>query len=81
MDQIDKMLEDELITNSLHEAAHEVRYFGNFGAHPRDDHLDAIAAKDADAVMGVVRSFTVDLYVRPHETKQLTKKRQPTTQP
>jgi hypothetical protein len=52
-----------------------VRFFGNFGAHPRDDGLDAISDSDAKAVMGIVEQLLTDLYVRPHETQQLTAKR------
>jgi hypothetical protein len=74
-DQIASLFRAGQITKSLHDAAHEVRFFGNFGAHPRDDGLDAISDSDAKAVMGIVEQLLTDLYVRPHETQQLTAKR------
>ena len=75
VEQIDNLLKAGHITKSLHDAAHEVRYFGNFGAHPRDDGLDDISDDDAKAVINLVNQFLTDLYVRPHETQQLTAKR------
>ena len=75
MDQIDALHSSGLITKSLHEAAHEIRHFGNFGAHPRDDGLDDISGDDADVILKLTNQFLVDLYVRPHETSQLTAKR------
>jgi len=74
-DQINDMLSQGLITNSLHDAAHEVRHFGNFGAHPRDDNLDDISRDDAKVVIGIVEQFLIDLFVRPADTAKLTKKR------
>jgi hypothetical protein len=74
-DQIDDLKAQGLITENLRAAAHEVRHFGNFGAHPRDDGLDAIGPTDADAVMGIVDGFLMDIYVRPDETAKLAAKR------
>lgn len=73
--QIKDMLATGLITRSLHDAAHEVRFFGNFGAHPQDDVLDNISPDEAKAVMAIVEHFMDDLYVRPFDTAQLTEKR------
>jgi hypothetical protein len=75
IDQIDALHSSGLITQSLHEAAHEIRHFGNFGAHPRDDGLDDITEDDANIILKLTNQFLVDLYVRPHETSQLTAKR------
>ncbi len=74
-EQINDMLTKGLITRNLHDAAHEVRYFGNFGAHPQDDNLDDISSDDARAVIDIVDQFLGDLYVRPFNTQKLTKKR------
>jgi uncharacterized protein DUF4145 len=75
INQIDDLRTEGLITESLQKAAHEIRYFGNFGAHPRDDGLDNITQEIAQAVRGLTSDFTVDLYVRPFETAKLTRKR------
>jgi len=74
-DQIDSLFSKGLITKSLHDAAHEIKYFGNFGAHPRDDGLDNISNEDAKIVMRLTNEFLTDLYIRPFETDKLTKKR------
>jgi len=73
--QIDNMLAEGVITKSLQGAAHEVRFFGAYGAHPRDDGLDSISADDALAVMEIVEQFLEDLYVRPWRIDQLRLKR------
>ncbi len=75
-EQIDDLFTKGIITKSLRDAAHEIRFFGNYGAHPRDDGLDQITGQDARSVHGLTGDFAVDLYVRPHETAELTKKRQ-----
>jgi len=77
IDQIDDLHRSGLITKSLHDAAHEIRHFGNFGAHPRDDGLDAISSEDANVILKLTNQFLMDLYVRPFETAQLTSKRKP----
>ena len=73
--EIDDLLAKGLITKSLHDAAHEIRFFGNFGAHPRDDGLDNISREDAEQIISLTWDFLTDLYVRPYETAELTRKR------
>ena len=74
-EQINDMLKQGRITKSLHDAAHEVRYFGNFGAHPRDDGLDNISQEEAEEVIEIVSQLLTDLYERPFKTQQLAAKR------
>ena len=74
-EQIKALFENGFITKSLNDALHEVRHFGNFGAHPRDDGLDDITHEDAETVISLIDDLLVDLYVRPHKTAQLTNKR------
>lgn len=73
-DQIRDLFDKGTITKSLKDAAHGIRFFGNFGAHPSDDLLDNIAQEDARTVLSLVHGFLVDLYIRPHEVEQLTGK-------
>ncbi len=75
IDQIDSLFSKGLITKSLHDAAHEIRYFGNFGAHPRNDGLDNISNDDTKIVTRLTNQFLTDLYIRPFETGKLTEKR------
>ena len=58
-EEINDLLAKGLITKSLHAAAHEVRFFGNFGAHPRDDGLDNITREEADALLRLTQDFLV----------------------
>ena len=74
-EQIDSLFSEGLITKNLHDSANEIRFFGNFGAHPRDDGLDNISEDDAKAIIGLTEHFLTDLYVRPFETSKLTEKR------
>jgi hypothetical protein len=73
--EVDDLLSKGLITKSLHDAAHEIRYFGNFGAHPRDDGLVNINDEDARQLLQLTADFLVDIYIRPHQTAELVKKR------
>src|SRR5690242_1032487 len=44
--EIAELFAKGLITKSLHDAAHELRHFGGFGAHPQDDGLDNVTRQD-----------------------------------
>lgn len=76
-DQIEEIYGRGLIIEPLQKAAHEVRHFGNFGSHPRDDGLDDIAEGDADLVLRITQNFMNALYVQPAEVEQLQQKRRP----
>ncbi len=75
--QIDEIHSKGLITEPLKKAAHEVRHFGNFGSHPRDDGLDNITHDDADSVLAITQNFMNALYVQPAEVEKLERKRKP----
>lgn len=75
-DQINYLFSESLITRSLHDAANEIRYFGNFGAHPRDDSLDDISYDDVKTVMELTSKFLTDLYIQPFEINELKRKRE-----
>ena len=74
-DQIDSLHDRRLLTDSVKQAAHEIRFFGNFGAHPQDDGLDEITPEDARIIWALTNTIAADLYVRPFETAKLTQKR------
>jgi hypothetical protein len=74
-DQVDALLTSGQITKSLHDAATEIRHFGNFGAHPQNDDLDDVTREDAKAILALTDDFLLDLFVRPHETQTLLAKR------
>jgi hypothetical protein len=74
--QTNRMFEAGLITKNLKDAAHEIRHFGGFGAHPQDDDLDNVSQSDALSVWRQVNQFVNDLYVMPAENAELQRRRQ-----
>lgn len=75
--QIDELFKQGFITASLKDTAHEIRHFGNFGAHPSDDALDKTTRNDAEIISNLVGDLVVAIYVTPYEAEKLKKKRVP----
>lgn len=75
-DLIHEMFKRGLITKDLKEMAHEVRHFGNYGAHIQDDMLDSVTADDADDVEEVTHQLIQSLYLSTSATGRLRKRRQ-----
>lgn len=73
--QIDALFEKGFITKDLKETAHEIRHFGNFGAHPSDDLLDSTTLEDAKIVDRLTIDLVRTIYIVPFETNQLKTKR------
>jgi hypothetical protein len=73
--QIDALFNEGLITKDLKETAHEIRHFGNFGAHPSDDQLDNTTWEDAKIVDMLTMDLVRIIYIVPFETSQLKAKR------
>jgi len=74
-EQIDELFNEGLITKHLKETAHEVRHFGNFGAHPTDDILDKTTKEEVKIVNRLARDLIRAIYITPYETEQLKEKR------
>jgi hypothetical protein len=74
--QIDALFNEGLITKHLKDTAHEIRHFGNFGAHPQDDNLDKTTREDAEAVDRLTWDLMRTIYITPYETEKLKAKRQ-----
>lgn len=74
-EQIDALFNAGLITKQLQDTAHEIRHFGNFGAHPSDDQLDNTTPEDAKLVDRLTFDLMRLIYILPFETKQLKEKR------
>jgi len=75
VDQIDELFDKGLITKDLQETAHEIRHFGNFGAHPSDDTLDNTTSEDAEIIGQLIFDLIRIIYITPYETAELKKKR------
>ncbi len=74
-EQIDRLFTEGLITKDLKESAHEIRHFGNVGAHPTDDELDQTTKEDAEAIEQLTFSLIGAIYITPFKTKQMQDKR------
>jgi HEPN domain-containing protein len=64
------------ITQAQYEAGEEVREFGNFGAHPDDDHLETVTKESCAEVLEIVKGFFEQIYVSPARTEKLRVRRQ-----
>lgn len=69
----DKKLRDEIdwleasgrITRDMKDWAHELRLFGNAGAHPGDDLLESVTDQEATDALVFAKAFLDYLYVLP----------------
>ena len=65
VDQIDELRERGKITDGLRDLAHKLRIFGNDGAHPGDDGLDAVTSEESALALDFARSFVRYVYELP----------------
>lgn len=72
IDQIDELAAKGLITQDLAAWAHEVRYAGNDGAHPKD----RVTKEEAEDILELAEQFLTVLYVTPALAKERRKKRE-----
>jgi hypothetical protein len=63
--QLDELSKKGLLNPSLLEVAHQVRYFGNYGAHPDEDGLGGVSQDEADTIHKLTWQVLEDLYVNP----------------
>jgi len=74
-EQIDALLTEGYITKHLKDTAHEIRHFGNFGAHPSEDTLEKTTREEAKIVSSLTHDLLRTIYISPYETKELKEKR------
>lgn len=74
-EQIDELFKQGFITKHLKDTAHEIRHFGNFGAHPSDDDLDRTTEEDAEIIGNLTNDLIMAIYITPYQTEQLKAKR------
>lgn len=72
---IDTLHADGLITKNIKETAHELRHFGNYGAHLQDDGLDKVVHEEAMSVKEITQQLLHLIYIAPFETDQLRQAR------
>jgi hypothetical protein len=63
--QLNELSQKGLLNPSLLKVAHQVRYFGNYGAHPDEDGLGDVTQKEADTIRDLTWQVLEDLYVNP----------------
>lgn len=72
---IDLLGSEGLITKDIKDAAHEVRFFGNYGAHVQDDGLDKVEPDEARDVREICWQLLSTIYIAPFKTRELRDKR------
>lgn len=75
-EQIDELFNKGFITKSLQDTAHEIRHFGNFGAHPQDDALDKTTREDIALIEDLTFALIDAIYIVPFNTAKLKERRQ-----
>jgi Domain of unknown function (DUF4145) len=78
---IKAMHDSGLITKPMFDAAHEIRHYGGYGAHPQDDGLDDITPEIAESLLELTNQFLQNIYVMEGKNVALAKKRQQAKQP
>ncbi len=68
---IDQLQADGFITADLKKSAHEIRHFGNYGAHVQDDGLDTVNRQEARDIREITWQFLYTIYVAPAKTEEL----------
>lgn len=68
---IDMLRADGFITKDLTDTAHEIRRFGNYGAHAQNDGLDKVTRQEARDTRAVTWQFLYSIYVAPAKTEEL----------
>ena len=74
-DLIDVLNAEGLITKDLTASAHELRLFGNYGAHVQDDGLDKVEPQEARDVREITWQLLYSIYIAPFKTAELREKR------
>jgi hypothetical protein len=68
---IDLLHSEGLITKDVKDSAHELRHFGNYGAHAQDDGLDRVKPQEAQNVREITWQLLHSIYVAPFKTREL----------
>jgi len=75
VDQIEFLFKKGIIPKGLYELATEVRFFGNYGAHPRNDDLEKITEDDAKDVLDFLSHYLEHVYVMSAKVNRKRKER------
>lgn len=64
-DLIDQIKNAHFLTQDIKDWAHNIRIFGNWGAHPQDDNLKGVDEKLAEETQSFIEEFFNYVYVMP----------------
>ena len=73
---IDEAIKQNILRKTFHDVAHEIRQYGNLGAHPDDDQLLNASRENAEQILEFVRIIIHDFYEIPAAVAKLRHKRQ-----
>lgn len=82
IEQINELYDKRIIPDGIKDWSHEIRQFGNFGAHPQDDRLENINEEDSKNILSFLEDFCKYVYVMPEkvEKHKRVKQQKKTTQ-
>lgn len=75
-EKIEDLHNREAISKGTFEIATQVRQFGNYGAHPKDDLLSEVTPQDAAAILGITQHLLRDVYEIPEKVENLKRRLQ-----
>jgi len=78
-DLIDQIKNAEFLTQDIKDWAHNIRIFGNWGAHPQEDNLKDVDEKLAEETQSFIEEFFNYVYVMPTRVANARKKNIPIT--
>ena len=64
-EQIDELYNQQIITKSIKDWAHEIRLTGNIGAHPDKDGLEDVTKEDAKELIDFMEEYLNYVYIMP----------------
>jgi hypothetical protein len=62
----------------IHTLADEIKYLGDYGAHPQDDGIDVVKKEDSKEMLDLAYSILEIAYINPWKIKRLLEKRKET---
>lgn len=75
-EKIEDLYKGEVISKGTFEITTQVRQFGNYGAHPKDDLLGGITERDAGVILEITEHLLKDVYAIPGKVEKLKKRLQ-----
>ncbi len=75
VDQLEELMDNGIITQSLYEWTTEIRHEGNIGAHPDKDGLKYVTKDDAQAILHFVEEYLKHVYEMPARVAEKRAKR------